>query len=87
MKVSDQTHPPATWHSRRDFLKDKFRPRTGYEALELEQRYNFTLSLTSAFDGGFTAEKRDLLRTVQEAGCAPGPISKSTKNGKSSYFR
>ena len=33
--------------------KRKFLPRTGHEGPEGEHRYNYTLSLTSALDGGW----------------------------------
>jgi len=33
-------------------VKGKVQPRTGHEGPEVEQRYNSTLSLTSALDGG-----------------------------------
>ena len=62
--------------------KGKFHPRTGHQSPDWEQRYNSTLSLTSALDGGgwstprsgrFTPGK-DLVPIVQEAGWAPGPV-------------
>jgi len=61
---------------------------TGHEGPEVEKRYSFTLSLTSALDvggwstprpGRFTPEK-DPVPIVQEAWWAPGPVWTGAEN-------
>ena len=63
-------------------------PTTGHEGPKGEYRYSSILSLTSALDGGrwstprpgrFTPGK-DTVPTVQEAGCAPGPVWTRAEN-------
>ena len=62
--------------------KGKFQPRTGHEDPEGKYSYSFTLSITSALDGGglstshpdrFTPGK-DPVPIVQEVGWASGPV-------------
>jgi hypothetical protein len=76
--------------------KGKLHPRTGHEGPEGEQKYNSTLSLTSAVDSGgwstprpgrFTPAERDAVPTVQEAGCAPGPVWTGAENLASTGIR
>ena len=57
------------------------------EGTEGEHRYNSTLSLTSARDGGVNAtpqplypRERDPVPIVQEAGWAPGPVWTGAEN-------
>ena len=68
--------------------KGKVLPVTGHEDPEMEQMYSFTISLTSAPDGGggstprpgrFTPGK-DPVPIVQEAGWATGPVWTGAEN-------
>jgi len=68
--------------------KCKVHPRTGHEGPGREVRYSYTLSLTSALDGGgwatpcpgrFTPGK-DPVPIVWEAGWTPGPVWTGAEN-------
>jgi len=67
--------------------KGRFHPRTGHEGLEGEQRYRYTLSLTSELDGGRWSTPRpshpglskDPVSVAQEAGWASGPVWKGAE--------
>ena len=51
--------------------KGKVRPRTGHEGPELEKRYGFTLSLTSAIDGGWLVSATPLWVSLRERNPVP----------------
>jgi hypothetical protein len=68
--------------------KGKVHRRTGHEGPEGEQKFNCTLSLTSALDGGGWSTPRpgrytpgkDPVPSVQEAGWTPGPVWTGAEN-------
>ena len=81
---------------RQEGVKNKVRPRTGYEGPEGDYRYRSTLSLTSALDGGewltphlgrSIPGKRDLVPIVQDATWAPGTVWISAKNFRPTGIR
>jgi hypothetical protein len=79
-KPSDRSR--RLWEDIITKVKGNVHPRTGHEGPEGKQRYSFTLSLTSALDGGGWSSPRPGRFTpgnysvpiVQEAGWAPGPV-------------
>jgi hypothetical protein len=75
-------------------IKCKGHPRTDHEGPEGEYRYSYTLSLTSALDGGGWSAPRsgsftpgnDSVPIAQEAGWAPGPVWTGAKNSRPPRF-
>jgi len=51
--------------------KGKVRPRTGHEGPEWEKGYGFTLSLTSAIDGGWLVSATPLWFSLRERNAVP----------------
>jgi len=78
-----------------DKSKGKGRPRTGHKGPKRKQRYNFTLSLTSALDGsGWSTPRPGRFTTgkypvpiVQEAGWASRPVWTGVKKLSLTGFR
>ena len=68
--------------------KGKVHHRTGHEGPEGEKRYSYTLSITSALDGGGWSTPRpgrfspgkDAVPTVDEAGWTPGTVWTGEEN-------
>ena len=96
MSVYDKTslscihcsHPSNTHtHTTLIKVKGKVHPKTDHKGTEGEQRYSFTLSLTSALDGvggqrhaPAASPRKDPVLLVQEAGWAPGLVWTGAEN-------
>ena len=78
---------PRLWHCH--LVRSK-KAKTKFNSVpQRKQRYSFTLSLTSALDGGWVVNatnrplyprETDTVSNVQETGCAPGPVWTGAEN-------